>query len=119
MESSVNERRFERFDVNGEVDLRVLFTRSPDVKEVKAKLVNAGPGGLYVETREELPPGAIADLNIHLDGADLANTMGLVRWLRPGQGAGIEFFYATEEERDALMTYLNGWLSRRKTDSRS
>ena len=114
MESSVNERRFERYEVDGEVDLRVLFTRSPDVKEVKARLINAGNGGLFVETGEELPAGAIADLNIHLEGAELANTMGLVRWLKPGKGAGIEFFYATEEERDALVEYLTGWLQRKR-----
>ena len=114
MDKSVNERRFDRWEVDGEVDLRVIFTRSDDVKEVKARLINAGPGGLYVETKDELPAGALADLDIHLEGANLANTMGLIRWRKPGEGAGIEFFYATEEERDALTAYIDGWLSGRR-----
>ena len=58
--------------------------------------------------------GALADLNLQLDGKGLANTLGLIRWLRPGEGAGIEFFYATEEERDALRDYLLDWVKEQK-----
>jgi hypothetical protein len=113
-----DDRRFERFDVDGEVELRVMFTKSPDVLEVKARLKNAGTGGLYVELKDEIPAGALADLNLRLDGKPLANTLGLIRWLKPGEGAGIEFFYATEEERDALEGYLLDWLKSRKERAR-
>lgn len=113
-----DDRRFQRFDVEGEVELRVILTRSPDVMEVKARLKNAGPGGLFVETKEELPKGALADLNLRLEGRPLANTLGLVRWMRPGEGAGIEFFYATDEERDALQAYLQEWLVARRRAAR-
>ncbi len=112
-------RRFERYDVDGEVEVKIIFTKSADVKEVKARLRNAGTGGLYVETQEELPAGALADLNLRLDGRPLANTLGLVRWMRPGEGAGIEFFYATDEERDALDAYLRDWLAARRAARRA
>jgi hypothetical protein len=104
-----DDRRFERYSVDGDVELKVLFTRSNDVKAVKARLKNAGTGGLFVETKEEIPLGALADLNLKLEGGPLANTLGLIRYVRPGEGAGIEFFYATDEERDALETYLVLW----------
>lgn len=104
-----DDRRFERYEVDGEVDLRVLLTRSDDVREVKARLKNAGPGGLFVETKDEVPVGALADLNLRLEGGSLANTLGLIRYVRPGEGCGIEFFYATDEERLALESYLKNW----------
>lgn len=116
--NSIDDRRFERYDVDGEVELKVLFTKSHDVKAVKARLKNAGTGGLFVETKEEIPPGALTDLNLRLDGKPLANTLGIVRWYRAGEGAGIEFFYATEEERDALESYLLDWLKGRKKATR-
>ena len=113
-----DDRRFERFEVDGEVELKVIFTRSDDVKEVKARLKNAGTGGLFVETKEEVPIGALADLNLRLEGGPLANTLGLIRYVRKGEGAGIEFFYATDEERDALQGYLDAWGKRRSARKR-
>ncbi len=108
-----DDRANERFEVDGEVTLRVLMTRSDDVKQIRARVRDVGLGGIYVETDADIPPGALADLDLRLDGRPLANTMGLVRWLKPGKGAGIEFFYATDEERDALRAYLEGWLQAR------
>jgi hypothetical protein len=110
---TLEDRKYERFDVEGEVDLRVIFTKSADVMEVRARLKNVGTGGLYIETKEALPPGALADLNLKLEGK-VANTLGLIRWLNPGEGAGIEFFYATEEERDALREHLIDWVRTEK-----
>jgi len=109
------DRTFDRFEVDGEVVLKVLYTRSSDVKEVRARLKNAGTGGLFIETKEEIPEGALADLDLRLEGAPLANTLGLIRWHKPGEGVGIEFFYATDEERDALQEYLACWGKRRKS----
>jgi hypothetical protein len=109
-----DDRRERRYEVEGEVVLKVLFTRSDDVKEIRAKLVNFGPGGIFVETAEEVPPGALAELDLKLEGQPLANTMGLVRWLKPGRGVGLEFFYSTDEERDALERYLEEWLAARR-----
>lgn len=104
-------RRSERVDVGGDVTLRVYLTRTDDVREVEAKLVNAGVGGLYVRAEDcDLPLGALTDLEIRLDGTLLAATLGLVRWVDPdGHGAGLEFFYSTDEERDALRLYLLEW----------
>lgn len=111
---SKDDRRETRYDVEGEVHLKVLFKNSDDIKEVRARLRNFGPGGIYVETDEDIPPGALTDLNLKLEGRPLANTLGLVRWLRPGKGFGIEFFYSTDEEREALEAYLGEWLKTRR-----
>lgn len=105
-----DERGAERFDVEGDVTLKVYMTRADDVREVRATLVNAGVGGLYIHMQDtDLPLGALADLEIRLEGGPLQTTLGLVRWLEPGKGAGIEFFYSTDEERDALDHYLRQW----------
>jgi hypothetical protein len=107
------DRRKVRHEVQGEVQVRVLFTKTANLKEVRARLRNFGTGGIYVETSEEIPPGALADLDLKLEGRPLANTLGLVRWYRPGEGVGIEFLYGTDEERDALEAYLDEWLKTR------
>jgi len=101
-------RRSERLVVEGDVTLRVYLTRTDNVREVEAKLVNAGVGGLYVRAEDcDLPLGSLADLEIRLDGALLAASLCLVRWVEPeGRGIGLEFFYSTDEERDALRLYL-------------
>ena len=104
-----DDRRNERFEVDGDVTLKVLMTRTDDVREVRARLVNAGAGGLFVRTDSDVPVGALAELDIQLDGRPLANTLGLVSWHQPGEGAGIEFFYTTDEERDAIVRYLEQW----------
>jgi hypothetical protein len=109
-----DDRRETRYEVEGEVELKLLQMRSDEIKAVKARLRNFGPGGIYVETEEDVPPGALAELNLCLEGRPLANTMGLVRWLQPGKGLGIEFFYSTAEERDALEAYLADWLKTRR-----
>ncbi|HVY61283.1 MAG TPA: hypothetical protein VHF22_06495, partial [Planctomycetota bacterium] len=62
-----------------------------------------------------VPVGALADLNLRLEGGPLANTLGLIRYVRKGEGAGLEFFYATDEERDALEGYLTAWRKKRLT----
>ena len=112
---SLDERREERVPVSGEVDLKIYLTRADaaEVREVKGRLVNVSDGGLYIETDEaDLPLGALTDLKITLEG-ELADTVGLIRWLEPGKGAGIEFFYSTDEERDALRDYLRRWTTQR------
>jgi hypothetical protein len=113
----LDDRRATRFEVDGEVRLKVFFTRTDDVREISARLKNVSPGGIFVETTEEIPPGVLADLDLRLEGAPLANTLGLVRWWKPGEGVGIEFFYATEEERDALDALLADWVRRRRARS--
>jgi hypothetical protein len=112
-----DERRDDRVEADGEVRLKVFFTRTDDVKEVSARLKNVSPGGVFVETPEEIPPGMLADLDLKLEGAPLANTLGLIRWWRPGEGVGIEFFYATAEEKEALDAYLSAWSKRRSRES--
>src|SRR5438105_1040365 len=87
------DRRQIRYEVEGEVFLKVLFTKTADMKEVRARLRNVCAGGIYIETEETIPMGALADLELKLEGKPLANTLGLVRWFRPGEGVGIEFLY--------------------------
>lgn len=115
-------RESERFEVDGDVTLRVYLTRTDDVCEVHATLVNAGMGGLLIRTDAasgELPVGALADLEIQLDGAPLQHVLGLVRWVDDGRkDAGIEFFYSTDEERDALEYSLRDWHRRHAPRSR-
>lgn len=113
MLGSRDDRRHVRHDASGVVDLRIILTHAPDVRQVRARLRNAGRGGLYVETAEEIPPGVLADLDIRLEGEALANTLGLVRWCKPGDGVGIEFFYATDDEKVALEARIDDWLARR------
>ena len=34
--------------------------------------------------------------------------------MKPGDGVGIEFFYATDEEREALESYLADWIKSKR-----
>lgn len=109
MKKEQEARRSRRFEVEGDVHVKVLFTKSNDLKSVKAKLKNAGLGGLFIETKDLFEEGALADLSMELADGSLANTLGLIRWIKPGKGIGIEFFYGSEEERDALERYIAAW----------
>ena len=62
-----DDRRHERFEADGEVILRVLLTRCDDVASIRARVRDVGLGGLYVETEADIPPGALADLELRLD----------------------------------------------------
>jgi len=115
----IDDRNTNRFEVRGDVTLKVLMTKTEDIQEVQARLINAGPGGLYIETADTLPEGALATLDIRLEGGSLANTLGLIKWVTPGKGGGIEFFYSTEEERDALLASLESWKERHTPKSAS
>ena len=108
-----DDRRHERYEASGEVELRIVYTHTTDVTAVRARLVNAGKGGLFLETEAEIPPGVLADLDVRLEGIELSNTLGLVRWTKPGAGVGVEFFYATDEEKTALEARIAEWLARR------
>jgi hypothetical protein len=113
-----DDRRHERFEAVGQVELRIVYTQAADVRAVKARLHDLGMGGLMAETSEEVPPGVLADLDIRLEGKELQNTLGLVRWSAPGRGVGIEFFYATDEEKAALERYIADWLAARERRAR-
>ena len=117
--TKADQRHAERIDVDGDIRLRVYLTRRDDVQEVRAHLVNVSAGGLCIDrTDADLPLGALADLELWLEGAPLANTLALIRWIKPGRAAGLEFFYATDEERTAFLYYLELWRRKRSEPRR-
>lgn len=113
---SINKREAERFEFEGNVRVKILFTPSEELKEVEAKIGNVSAGGLYIKTDEPLEEGALADLGFKLPDNLPANTLGLVKWSRPGKGVGIEFFYATEEEKKSIIESLRKFYGKEKKD---
>lgn len=110
---SRDDRRVNRIDIDAPVLLKVFMTQTDDVQTVRGRLRDIGLGGLYVETETELPEGALADLDLELAGKKMESAVGLVRWYKPGVGAGIEFFYTTDEERDEVETVVAEWIQRK------
>lgn len=103
-----DQRASARYRLGGDVRLRLYPMRAEgDVCEVEAELLDAGRGGLRARAAgPELPLGALADLEIGDASEPEASTLSLVRWTEPGGMVGLEFFYATEEDRVALEHYL-------------
>ena len=68
MKKEQEARRSRRFEVEGDVHVKVLFTKSNDLKSVKAKLKNAGLGGLFIETKDlsvGVRPHTVRPLLVH------------------------------------------------------
>ena len=91
--------------VNGECDMKVLFTRREPramrVRRVKARVLNVSQGGLCLQTQEPFQEGDLADCEFRLHDGSQASSLGLVKWRDPYRGVGIEFFHGSEDERDA------------------
>lgn len=102
----IDKRESQRYEFQGDVKIKILFTPSESLKEVEGKIVNVSAGGLFIKTNEEFEEGALADLGFKLPDNLPANTLGLIKWTKPKEGIGIEFFYATEEEKQAIIESL-------------
>ncbi|RME81548.1 MAG: hypothetical protein D6785_08870 [Planctomycetota bacterium] len=102
----IEKRETTRYEFEGEVKIKILFTPSENLKEVEAKIGNVSAGGLFIKTDEPFEEGALADLAFKLPDKLPANTLGLIKWAKPNEGIGIEFFYATEEEKQAIIESL-------------
>ena len=113
----LDDRQAMRLDADGEVRLRQIFTRGAAPKEVRGLIRNVSATGLCITPESPVEVGTLADLELQLDGQPLAHTLGLIRWADPATGVGIEFFYGTEEERDALQHYILAWAARQSGGS--
>lgn len=112
----LDDRRGDRYGVKGDVVLKILYTSrgEQELKKIRAKVKDAGVGGLCVEPEKEvdLDEGVLADLDFRLEGAPARNSLGLIRWAKREKGIGIEFFYGSAEERDALRSYIEAWVKK-------
>ena len=63
-----------------------------------ASTSDISPGGLYMNTRAELPEGAVLTLRIPLEGRDVVCN-GEVVYSNPGVGVGVTFQGLSEEDR--------------------
>ena len=64
------------------------------------------PGGLYMNTKAEIPEGAVLTLRIPVEGRDIVCN-GEVVYSNPGRGVGVNFQGMSDEDR----AYLEGALA--------
>ena len=117
--SRVNSRIQERLQVidereEGSQDERRLHDRSRLIVDVffngadttgVAGTKDISPGGLYMNTKAEIPEGAVLTLRIPVgDGHVVVN--GKVMYSNPGHGVGVRFLGLTESDRVLLERQL-------------
>jgi len=73
-----------------------------------ASTADISPGGLYMNTRAEIPEGAALTLRLPLEGRDVVCNAEVV-YSNPGRGVGVNFQGLSDEDR----AHLEGALSRR------
>ena len=72
-----------------------------------ASTKDISPGGLYMNTRAEIPEGAALTLRIPLGGRDVVCN-GEVVYSNPGRGVGINFQGLSDEDRAFIEAALAG-----------
>jgi len=72
-----------------------------------ASTKDISPGGLYMNTRAELPEGAVLTLRVPLGGRDVVCN-GEVVYSNPGRGVGINFQGLSDEDRAFIEAALAG-----------
>ena len=92
-------RRFERSRLIIDV-----FFNGADLTGV-ASTKDISPGGLYMNTRAEIPEGAVLTLRVPLGGRDLVCN-GEVVYSNPGRGVGINFQGLSDEDRAHIEAAL-------------
>ena len=70
-----------------------------------ASTKDISPGGLYMNTRAEIPEGAALTLRIPLGGRDVVCN-GEVVYSNPGRGVGINFQGLSDEDRAFIESAL-------------
>lgn len=105
-----------RVEVNGDCELKVLYSRSDPKSAVTRKYTvrigNVSEGGLYLKTPEIFQEGDLADCHFGLGRDGKSSSLGLVKWLSPGKGVGIEFFHGSEGERNSVQKDVRGAMDR-------
>ncbi len=82
---------------------------------VDATTANIGPGGVYIETKEDFSEGTLLDLILHLPGDKEILCRGEVIWVNSSKcsrkpalapGVGVEFLDVRYEDQKALQSYI-------------
>jgi PilZ domain len=81
-----------------------VFFNGDDLTGV-ASTKDISPGGLYMNTRAEIPEGAVLTLRVPLGGRDLVCN-GEVVYSNPGRGVGINFQGLSDEDRAHIEAAL-------------
>ena len=81
-----------------------VFFNGDDLTGV-ASTKDISPGGLYMNTRAEIPEGAVLTLRVPLGGRDLVCN-GEVVYSNPGRGVGINFQGLSAEDRAYIEAEL-------------
>jgi PilZ domain len=81
-----------------------VFFNGDDLTGV-ASTQDISPGGLYMNTRAEIPEGALLTLRLPLAGRDLVCN-GEVVYSNPGRGVGINFQGLSDEDRAHIESAL-------------
>lgn len=64
-------------------------------------------GGLFVQTKHNLPHGTVLQMRFYLDGKVLIEAEGKVVYTAPGLGLGIEFTELPPNQREAIEGFIN------------
>lgn len=81
-----------------------VFFNGDDLTGI-ASTQDISPGGLYMNTRAEIPEGALLTLRLPLGGRDLVCN-GEVVYSNPGRGVGINFQGLSDEDRAHIESAL-------------
>ena len=81
-----------------------VFFNGEDVTGV-AGTKDISPGGLYMNTKTEIPEGALLTLRLPLAGRDVVCNAEVI-YSNPGRGVGVNFQGLTEEDRAILENEL-------------
>ena len=83
-----------------------VFFNGDDLTGV-ASTKDISPGGLYMNTRAEIPEGSVLTLRLPLEGRDVVCN-GEVVYSNPGRGVGVTFQGLSEDDRAHLEAALKG-----------
>lgn len=104
-------RKFERFDVSFEIQLKFPSLRSA----IDARVLNVGRGGMFVELKKELPKvDDTIEFHVELQNGEVTSFsgVGIVRWVRTElsdelpAGCGIEFIEIHDDQSQRLVNYI-------------
>ena len=81
-----------------------VFFNGDDLTGV-ASTKDISPGGLYMNTKAEIPEGSLLTLRIPVEGHDVVCN-GEVVYSNPGRGVGVTFQGLSDEDRARLAETL-------------
>jgi hypothetical protein len=71
-----------------------------------ASTKDISPGGLYMNTKDELPEGALLTLRIPFEEGDAVVVNAEVVYSNPGRGVGVRFHGLSEADRARMQRAL-------------